>query len=881
MDPKFSQGESKETSRKPSSMQPILDGSSFVILALDANGNCILINAAGRRFFDISPDQDLQSIVLPQASAWQDTGLSNLIQLALQTMTEQRFELQWPSKVGAGLWVKVDLIPYSLATGKRVILMLEDTTLPHTLSENLEDMVKDRTQALDASEKRYQSLADAIPAIVFTVDTHEKITYINQVGVQFAQKKRAEIIGSSLCSIYPPELAASLMLDLNHILETGEPVSREDEAAIDGQTYWLSTQLSAIKNKAGGIDSVIGLARDITPGKQVEAELRQSRYLLKLIIDSIPQRIYWKDLESRYMGFNQAFSLDQRISKPDDLVGKTDAELSWNENSEEYNAEDQFIIASDTPKLEYQEHRRMPEGRIMWVRSSKVPLHEPDGKTFGILTTYDDITDEKWMEAHLKENDLRFRSTFEQAAVGIAHINPQDRFILVNQRFCEILGYSREEMGQLGLEILTHPEDRQVVRENLLRFQETSQRNFQKEVRFLAKNGSPVWVELTASSVQNPQGAIQYWVAVVEDIRERKEAAALLARRTQELARSNQLIGFLSQISAHLEPTRDPLQVMETLGHELKRMKIYLHVALKNLDGSAYEVKYSSLPRKIVNKLEVLIDQKLVGLGLPVDEDSPLETGRSWRAAVNSSVFNLFLNPTDRDENWLILADSFAQVSANFRAFTLPLQIGDRVLGFLEFWSKNIEAADIPAFSVFANQVAAALEASRLYQEIAHQAIRDELTGLLNRRGFFTLGEQQIRLQERFDQYLNLVYLDLDEFKHINDVYGHQVGDQALVDVADLLRKNFRNADIIGRIGGDEFVVLTVEKKRSDPNELLLRLEERFADFNARTNRPYKLMFSAGIVSCELCSKISLDDWLAEADEIMYQNKRTHKTHTR
>ena len=90
----------------------------------------------------------------------------------------------------------------------------------------------------------------------------------------------------------------------------------------------------------------------------------------------------------------------------------------------------------------------------------------------------------------------------------------------------------------------------------------------------------------------------------------------------------------------------------------------------------------------------------------------------------------------------------------------------------------------------------------------------DELTGLYNRRGFFNVAEQQIRLAFRMKKELLLFFIDLDHFKKINDEYGHRAGDQALVDLTGILKATFRDSDILGRVGGDEFVVMAFEAQQ-------------------------------------------------------------------
>jgi diguanylate cyclase (GGDEF)-like protein/PAS domain S-box-containing protein len=150
----------------------------------------------------------------------------------------------------------------------------------------------------------------------------------------------------------------------------------------------------------------------------------------------------------------------------------------------------------------------------------------------------------------------------------------------------------------------------------------------------------------------------------------------------------------------------------------------------------------------------------------------------------------------------------------------------------------------------------------------------DELTGLYNRRGFFVLGDQQLKLANREKKGRFLISADLDDLKSINDKFGHKEGDLILLETALLLRKSFRESDIIARIGGDEFVVLSIETPETNIENLTLRLKTNLNDHNSRTNKAYRLSLSLGLKRYDPDNPCSIDDLLSEADKLMYVNKR-------
>ncbi len=149
----------------------------------------------------------------------------------------------------------------------------------------------------------------------------------------------------------------------------------------------------------------------------------------------------------------------------------------------------------------------------------------------------------------------------------------------------------------------------------------------------------------------------------------------------------------------------------------------------------------------------------------------------------------------------------------------------------------------------------------------------DELTGLYNRRGFLTLAEHQIRIAQRTNKPMLLLFIDMDNLKDINDEFGHTMGDQALVHTTRILRKTFRGSDIIARIGGDEFVILTLETKKTKGETLYKRLQESLDKFNRSGRLPFEISFSAGWSYYNPKNPKSIHNLLKHADHMMYQHK--------
>jgi len=162
--------------------------------------------------------------------------------------------------------------------------------------------------------------------------------------------------------------------------------------------------------------------------------------------------------------------------------------------------------------------------------------------------------------------------------------------------------------------------------------------------------------------------------------------------------------------------------------------------------------------------------------------------------------------------------------------------------------------------------------------QLQHISISDELTGLFNRRGFMTMADKHLKVAQRCGKDVFLLYADFDNMKWINDTLGHAVGDNALVETAVILKNTFRQADLIGRVGGDEFIVLISEGKESRGDDTVIdRLEREILKANSRANRTYKVLLSLGTVRYDHNEPTTIDELMRKADQLMYENKRIKK----
>lgn len=165
-------------------------------------------------------------------------------------------------------------------------------------------------------------------------------------------------------------------------------------------------------------------------------------------------------------------------------------------------------------------------------------------------------------------------------------------------------------------------------------------------------------------------------------------------------------------------------------------------------------------------------------------------------------------------------------------------------------------------------------ERKKLEKELKRITITDDLTGLYNRRGFMKLAEKQLQMANRHNNVLFLLFMDIDNMKTINDHFGHETGDRALLETAAILKEVFRESDIICRLGGDEFAALILGSSNEEKALAVInRMQEQLNSANSQGKRPYELLISIGFTQYNSNTNCSVGDLLSEADTRMYEQK--------
>lgn len=204
--------------------------------------------------------------------------------------------------------------------------------------------------------------------------------------------------------------------------------------------------IDATRIEIAGEPYFMFVVRDLSSEKAAHAEARARgeriealNHMLRLVIDTIPVRVFWKNTHSRYLGCNALFARDAGRTSPDELVGRTDHEMAWRAHADLYRADDATVMASGLGRLGYEEPRSMPDGGTTWLRKSKVPLRDPAGHVVGVLGTYEDITETVRMREALLCADERLVQAFHASPEPIAIIGLEDGVLQSLNPKCEQL----------------------------------------------------------------------------------------------------------------------------------------------------------------------------------------------------------------------------------------------------------------------------------------------------------------------------------------------------------------------------------------------------------------------------------------------------------
>jgi PAS domain S-box-containing protein len=266
--------------------------------------------------------------------------------------------------------------------------------------EELELRVQQRTEMLAEAEAEMRTLFTAMTDFIFVKDIEGRYLKVASTDPQLVYRSDTDwLVGKTEHELFSPEIADRFLGYIRSAWTQQKTVRVEYQLTFQNKVIWFAASISPILEgrSSDSIPSVIWVARDITKRKKVEEQLRQKEEYLRMIIDNIPQQVFWKDIDLIFLGCNKNWADVAHLSSPEEVVGKTDYDLLPHEVAEAIRQTDRQIIASNTPLLHVIATKQKPgaDGHIVWLDINKLPIRDSHGNVIGILGVLDDITERK------------------------------------------------------------------------------------------------------------------------------------------------------------------------------------------------------------------------------------------------------------------------------------------------------------------------------------------------------------------------------------------------------------------------------------------------------------------------------------------------------
>ncbi|MHA2425698.1 MAG: PAS domain S-box protein, partial [Candidatus Thorarchaeota archaeon] len=277
--------------------------------------------------------------------------------------------------------------------------------------------VTDRMLAEEAvieQRDRAEMYLEMAGVIFLALDKEGHVSLFNRKGTEVLGYSQEEILGSSWFNLVGGEDRAEVKESFTRIIqgeiEQIEYVERE-HIAKSGQLKLIAWHVSVLRDSDGNINGVISSGEDITEKRAAQMELKASQEMLQLVMNNIPQHVFWKDLDSVYLGGNDVFAEIFFDGTPEDVVGKTDYDLKIDpEKAKQFRETDQFVLESPEKRYEEFEHTILPNKEEAWFRTIKVPLHDANGNEIGVLGTLEDVTEKHNAELEMIQSESKFRT---------------------------------------------------------------------------------------------------------------------------------------------------------------------------------------------------------------------------------------------------------------------------------------------------------------------------------------------------------------------------------------------------------------------------------------------------------------------------------------
>ncbi len=508
-----------------------------------------------------------------------------------------------------------------------------------------------------------------------------------------------------------------------------------------------------------------GLTHEVKEARRSEAALRESQQIIEAMLNAVPARIFWKDKNLVYLGCNAPFARDAGFTRPEEVVGKSDFQMGWREQAEKYRTDDQLVIESGRSKLLIDEPQTTPDGKVITLLTSKVPLRSSNGEVFAVLGTYMDVTERARLEEQLSFSNILQTTAMENSPDAIAVVDENARIISFNTQFITMWHIPRSLMEKGAIQPVSQAMGEQFTDEDA----------YITRVRYLYRHPD----ETAHDELRRKDGRV-------------------IDRHTAPLRDANRK--YLGRVWYYRDITE-----RKFANDTIEKQNLQFNAALNNMVQGL--LMFDSAGALII------CNRRFTEMfGLPPEQ---------WQALATGLTILQIINLAERLTN--VTMNNQSQVLAELQNILGSRQAGAIVFERTDghtFCASCSSMADGGFVITFEDTT----EQRRTQDQITHMAHYDALTELPNRIHFYEKIEELLTHGAKSRAFA-VFSLDLDHFKNVNDTLGHPIGDKLLQAAADRMRRCVREKDVVARLGGDEFAILQLTFERpQDATSLATRL---------------------------------------------------------
>jgi two-component system sensor histidine kinase/response regulator len=670
---------------------------------------------------------------------------------------------------------------------------------------------------LKRSEERYRTLLENVEDGYYEVDLNGNIIFCNEAFGRILGYKPQELNELNFRRFISPETADEVYHAFHSVFETGLPAKALALETVpkEGSARLVEFSAFPIKNAEGKTTGFKGTTRDVTERKQVEEALRESEEKYRKVVELSNDGITMVQ-DGRHIFVNQKMLDIFGYARPEELLGQPVSRMIHPQDRDRVVEITQRRQRGEPAPARYEFQGIRRDGQVNQVEVSATRIvYQGTEISLAFLR---DISERKRSEEALKESEAKYRNLFESAhdAIGLLQ---GDCFADCNTETLIMFNAGRMQIIGRTLWDLSPPQQPDgSLSSDLSRMKINGALEGEPqffEWKYLRVNGAPFDAEVSLNRILVRQET--YLLAIIRDITERKR----MEESRWESERRYRIL---------FETAQEAILVVKGM------IFVDCNPGAERLLGCSRQEILGSTPFRFSPEFQPD--------GRRSEEKGTELVGKSVH--LGPQRFEWVHQALDGRHFYVDVSLSQFYIEGQSQLFVMERDI---------------------------------TEQKRAQEELRALSLIDELTGLYNRRGFLTLARQQLKMADRMHRSLFLLFADLDDLKNINDTQGHSTGDQALKDVAQIMKDTFREPDILARMGGDEFVVLAMEGASAANADLLnSRLQNTLAAFNQKHRRPFHLSLSQGVVRHQPGRAVSIEELITQADRLMYDKKRKKKS---